>query len=138
MVFAGFNIVAVLLAMIAAMAIGAFWCSVLAKRWIVAAGFNAEQIESIEKGGNPAIYVIAALSHLVMAIVLAGLIGHLGDMSLWRGIVSALYMWAGFVVTTMVVNHRFQMKPWSLTTIDAGHYLFVLIAQGAIIGWMGV
>ncbi len=138
MVFAGFNIVAVLLAMVASMVIGAFWYNVFAKQWVVAVGFDQEQIESIEKGGSPAIYVIAALSHLVMATVLAGLIGHLGDMSLWRGIVSALYMWAGFVVTTMVVNHRFQMKPWSLTIIDAGHYLFVLLAQGAIIGSMGV
>ncbi len=138
MIFAGFNVVAVVLAMVASMAIGAFWYSVLAKPWIAAVGFSKEEFEAVENGGNPVIYIFAALSHLVMAIVLAGLIGHLGDMSLWRGIVSALYMWAGFVVTTMVVNHRFQMKPWSLTVIDAGHYLFVLIAQGAIIGWMGV
>ena len=88
--------------------------------------------------GNPIIYVFAALAHLVMAIVLAGLIGHLGEVSLWRGIVSAMFVWSGFVATTMIVNHRFQMKPWSLTVIDAGHYLFVLLAQGAIIGWMGV
>lgn len=138
MLFAGFNFVAVLLAMVASMAIGAFWYSVFSKRWIAAVGFSKEEFEVVENGGNPIIYILAALSHLVMAIVLAGLIGHLGDMSLWRGIVSALYMWAGFVVTTMVVNHRFQMKPWALTIIDAGHYLFVLIAQGAIIGWMGV
>jgi hypothetical protein len=30
------------------------------------------------------------------------------------------------------------MKPWSLTIIDAGHYLVVLLAQGAIIGWWGI
>ncbi len=138
MIFAGFNLVAVLLAMVASMAIGAIWYSVLAKPWISAVGFSKEELEAVENGGNPIIYVFAAISHLVMAIVLAGLIGHLGDMNLWRGIVSALFVWAGFVATSMVVNHRFQMKPWSLTIIDAGHYLFVLIAQGAIIGWMGV
>ena len=138
MVFAGFNITAVLLAMFAAMAFGAFWYSVLAKQWIAAAGFTQEQIGSLEKGGGPAIYVIAALSHFVMSTVLAGLIGHLGEVSLWWGVVSALFVWSGFVATSMIVNHRFQMKPWSLTIIDAGHYLFVLLMQGAIIGWMGV
>ena len=138
MVFAGFNIVAVLLAMIAAMAVGAFWYSVLAKPWIAAVGFSKEELEAVENGGSPIIYVIAALSHLVMAIVLAGLIGHLGEISLWRDLVSALFVWSGFIATSMIVNHRFQMKPWSLTIIDAGHYLFVLLAQGAIIGWMGV
>ncbi len=138
MIFAGVNVIAVVLAMVASMAIGAFWYNVFAKPWIAAVGFSKEEFEAVEKGGSPIIYVFAALSHLVMAIVLAGLIGHLGDISLWRGIVTALYMWSGFVVTTMVVNHRFQMKSWSLTIIDAGHYLFVLLAQGAIIGWMGV
>ncbi len=101
MVFAGFNVIAVVLAMVASMAIGAFWYSVLAKPWIAAVGFSKDELEAVENGGNPVIYAIAALSHLIMAIVLAGLIGHLGDMSLWRGIVSALYMWVGFVVTTM-------------------------------------
>lgn len=138
MVFAGFNIVAVLLATTAAMAIGAVWYSVLAKQWISAAGFSEKQIESIEKGGSTAIYVIAALSHLVMAVVLAGLIGHLGEVNLWRGLVSAMFVWSGFIATSMIVNHRFQMKPWSLTIIDAGHYFCVLLAQGAIIGLMGV
>ena len=138
MIFAGFNLVAVLLAMVASMAIGAIWYSVLTKPWMAAAGFNAQQIDAVEKGGSPLVYVIAAISHLVMATVLAGLIGHLGDMNLWRGIVSALFVWSGFVATTMVVTHRFQMRPWSLTFIDAGHYLFALVAQGAIIGWMGV
>ena len=138
MIFAGFNLLAVLLALVASMIIGAVWYGVLAKQWMAAADFSPEQIDAVEKGGSPLIYVFTAISHLVMATVLAGLIGHLGDISLWRGIISALFVWSGFVVTTMVVNHRFQMRPWSLTFIDAGHYLLVLVAQGAIIGWMGV
>ncbi len=138
MIIEGINVVAILIAMVASMAIGAFWYSILAKPWIAAAGFSQEQIESVEKGGSPLIYIIAAISHLVMALILAGVINHVGDVTLWRGLISALFVWVGFVVTTMVVNHRFQMKPWSLTIIDAGHYLLVLLAQGAIIGWMGV
>ena len=138
MEFSGINYIAILVAMVASMAIGAGWYSTLGKPWIKAVGFSEEEVASIQKNGDPKIYVFAALAHLVMAYFLAGLIGHLGEVSLTSGAIAAFFVWIGFVVTPMVVNHRFQMRPWSLTIIDSGHYLLVLLAQGAIIGWFGV
>ncbi|MEM7301717.1 MAG: DUF1761 domain-containing protein [Pseudomonadota bacterium] len=138
MEFSGVNYIAILVSAVAAMAIGAAWYSTLAKQWVAAVGFSQEQIDEVENGGNPIIYVFAALSHLVMAYFLAGVIGHLGQVTISGGLTTAFFLWLGFVVTTMIVNHRFQMKPWSLTIIDAGHYLAVLLVQGAIIGWFGV
>ena len=134
---ANVNIIAMLVAVVASMAIGAFWYTLLAKPWIAANGFSEEQIKSVNENSNPFIYVVAAVSHFVMAYILSGIIYHAGGYSLSNGILSALLIWVGFVVTTMAVNHRFQFKPWSLTIIDAGHYLFVLLAQGAILGWFG-
>lgn len=70
----------------------------------------------------------------------AGVIGHLGDgqVTLKNGVISAAFIWFGFVLTTQLVNHRFQGKPWSLSLIDCGHWLGVLVAQGAVIGLMSV
>ncbi len=45
---------------------------------------------------------------------------------------------AVFVVTTNGVNNAFLMKPLALTIIDAGHWLFVLLLMGVIIGAFGV
>jgi hypothetical protein len=75
-----------------------------------------------------------------MAYVLAGVIGHLGAerVTLMNGIVSGALVWLGFVLTTLTVNHRYGMQTWSLTVIDGGHWLGVLVIQGAIIGWWGV
>jgi len=131
------NIIAIGVAVIASMIIGAIWYSVLAKPWMAAAGFNDEQIQKVNEGGNPIIYVFAIISHFVMAYILSGIIYHAGGFSVYGGVISALFCWLAFVVTTMVVTHRFQMRSWALTFIDAGHFLFVMVAQGAILGWFG-
>jgi hypothetical protein len=41
-------------------------------------------------------------------------------------------------MTSLVVNHAFQGVRRTLTLIDGGHWLGVLLIQGAIIGWFGV
>lgn len=129
--------IGIAVATVASMAIGAAWYSGLAKPWIAANGFSEEQIKSVEANDTPIIYVFAAISHVVMAIILSGVIIHSGGVAITigDGVLTGFLLWLGFVVTSMVVNHRFQFKPWSLTIIDAGHYLFVIVAQGAILGW---
>ena len=133
------NWLAIGIATIVSMAIGAAWYSALAKQWIAACGFSEEQIKSVEANDQPIIYVIAAISHLVMAVILSGIIFHVGgsEITIGDGLLTGVLVWLGFVLTTMTVNHRFQFKPWSLTIIDSGHYLAVILAQGAILGWFG-
>jgi hypothetical protein len=59
-------------------------------------------------------------------------------LSIRTGVVSGCFLWFGFVITTMTVNHAFQGARRSLTLIDGGHWLGVLLVQGAILGWLGV
>jgi hypothetical protein len=91
-------------------------------------------------GASATPYVIAFIALLIMALFLAGLLGHLGagQVKAWNGIVAGAAVWGGFVVTSLVVNHTFQNAKKMLTVIDAGHWLGVLLIQGAVIGWMGV
>jgi hypothetical protein len=70
--------------------------------------------------------------------VLAGVIGHLGAVTLKNGIVSALFIWAGFVLTATATNNAYTGRKPMLTVIDAGHWLGVLVIMGAVIGVMGV
>lgn len=137
MAFAGTNYLAVVIAAAASYCFGALYYGLLAKPWLAATGRTEDDVKA-----NSSIlpYVVAIIALLVMATVLAGVLGHLGpgQVTLRNGVVSALFVWAGFVATTLAVNHAFQGAKRSLTLIDGGHWLGVLLIQGTIIGWMGV
>jgi hypothetical protein len=132
MIFHGMNYLAVILAAIAGMMAGAAWYGALAKPWMKAVGMTEEPQQS------PKIYIVALISQLLIAYILAGLIGHIGTYTIWGGVLSALFCWAGFTLAPMMTNHRFQGNGWDLTAIDAGYWLVVFALHGAIIGWMGV
>lgn len=132
MAFAGISYLAVIVAAVAGFAFGALWYGLLGKAWLVALGKTKEQMKP-----EPLPFVLAALCQLVMAWMLAGLIGHLGEITLARSVISAGFVWLGFVATTLIVNHRFQSARWSLTLIDGGHWLGVLLVMGLVIGLFG-
>jgi hypothetical protein len=140
-VFAGINYLAVLAAAVAAWLAGAAWYTVLAKPWMAALGKTPQEMEECRhRPGAFLPFVYAFLGAAVMAWVLAGLIGHLGpgQVTIRNGVISGLFCWLGFVVTTMVVNNSFAMRKGMLLVIDAGYWLVVLALMGAIIGAIGV
>ena len=139
--FAGLNYLAILVAAAVSFMFGGIWYGALAKPWMAAAGIDDEMMKASKEGGKTTQLMISAfVASLVMAWVLAGLIGHLGSgqVTIYNGIVSGAFVWLGFVATTLVTNHGFQMKLGRLTLIDGGHWLGVLLIQGAVIGAFGV
>jgi hypothetical protein len=139
MSFAGINYLAVLIAAIVAWLAGAGWYMALAKPWMAALGVTPRQMAEAQKQPGAFLpYIYAFAAELVMAWVLAGVIGHLGAPTLRSGVISAAFCWLGFVITTLVVNNRFGMRDGRLILIDGGHWLLVLLVMGAIIGVMGV
>ncbi|WP_417677709.1 DUF1761 domain-containing protein [Roseibium sp.] len=130
--FDGINLVSVALAAVVAFVFGALWYGVLGKVWMKAAGLTKEETRP-----NPKTFLLTFFCQLLMAFVLAGVIYHTGETTLKAGLISAVLIWLGFVVTTQIVNHRFQGAPWALTLIDGGHWLGVLLIQGAVIGLIG-
>jgi uncharacterized membrane protein len=136
MTFAGMNYLAVLVAAIVAFAWGAIYYTTFSRQWLAAVGMTKEQMQA-----NYAVpFIISAVALLVMAWVLAGTLAHLGpgQVTLKNGIISALFLWLGFVVTTIFVNNAYPRRKYSLSAIDSIHWLGVLVIQGAIIGAMGV
>lgn len=139
MQLAGLNLFAIALAAVVSFMFGWLWYGVLFPRQWMAATGKAEADLKREGGPSPTPFVISFIALLVMAWVLAGVLHHLGpDANTWSGgAISGAGLWLGFVATTLVVNHTFQgMKP-ALTLLDAGHWLVVLLLQGAVIGWLG-
>lgn len=137
MAFAGMNYLAVVVAALAGFGVGAIWYTVFGKAWLGALGKTEDEIKG-SGAGQAMPFVIALVADLVMAIMLAGLMGHLGDVSVRGGLISAAFVWLGFVITTMGVNHAFSGASPALTAIDGGHWLVVLLVMGAVIGAFGV
>jgi hypothetical protein len=136
MAFAGINYWAVAVAAIVGYVAGALWYWALGKPWMAAQGFTAESMTS----QSPVPFIIAFVANVVMAAMLAGVIGHLGvgQVTFLNGVVSAAFLWFGFVLSTIATNYGFARRPLKLLVIDAGHWLAVLVLQGAVIGLMGV
>ena len=136
------NYVAVLVAAVASFAFGAAWYGALGKAWRAARGAIDGQQAMPHLGPIPVPYLIAFLAELVMAWMLAGILLHLARGGLVpgprNGLISAAFLWLGFVATTLVVNHAFQGAKTALTIIDGGHWLGVLLIQGAILGAWGI
>lgn len=139
MVFAGMNYLAILVAAAAAFAFGAVYYTALGKAWMAALGKTEAEIKGA--GGMSAVpFIVAAVAQLVMAAMLAGILGHLGEGQVTprNGVVTAGFVWLGFVMTSMAVNHAFQGAKRMLTVIDGGHWLGGLLIQGLVIGLFGV
>ena len=137
MTFASMNYLAILVAALAAFGWGAIYYMTLSKQWLAAVGLTQEQLGARR---SPAPFIISFVALIVMAWVLAGTLGHLGpgQVTVRNGIVSALFLWLGFVVTTVFVNNAYPGRKYSLSVIDSIHWLGVVVIQGAVIGAMGV
>src|SRR5262249_23476127 len=83
---------------------------------------------------TPLPFIIAAVGCLLMAWMLAGLMGHLADVTVRGGGISAFFVWGGFVLGTTATNQAFHGTKPVVGVIDAGHWLAVLVVMGAIIG----
>lgn len=131
------NWLAVVLAAVASMAFGMAWYMALGKHWMAALGKSEEEIQASLSGGVTP-FAWAAISQLVMAYFLVILTPALMETTTWyTGALTGIHMWVGFVITTMIINHRYQGSKWSLTMIDGAHFLGALIVQGVVIGLFG-
>src|SRR5262249_36195450 len=111
MTFAGMNYWGVLMGAGAPWVLGGLLVSVLSKPWMAAAGVTKASIEQHAgsiRGFVP--FVIAFVAALIMAWVLAGIMGHLGQLSIKNGVISGAFCWLGFTIPAMVVNYTFAQR----------------------------
>ena len=138
MTFAGVNYLAVLIAAVASWVAGAAWYMTLSKPWMAALGKTPQEMGDCKKQSHSYLpFIYAFVAELVMAWVMAGLLSHIGALTLRGGVISGAFCWLGFVITTMLVNNSFARRDWRLLLIDGGHWLLVLLLIGAIVGAMG-
>ena len=128
------NFLAVVAAGVAGWLVGAVWYGVLGKVWMDAAGISCPDGKRPMPIGP---MILAFVAQMIIALMLAGLMGHMGPRDIPRGIVSGVLVWLGFVITTTAVGNAFQGKKPMLTVIDGGHWLAVPVVQGIVFGPFG-
>ncbi len=129
MVFDTFGVVAIAAASVSGFVFGAAWYGILGKVWMRAANLS----EAATKP-SAATMIIGFVCQTVMVLTMAGVMWHTAATTIRAGMITAVFIWVGFVVTTMIVNHRFQGQKWALTFVDAGHWFGVLMIQGGMLG----
>ncbi len=129
------NYLAVVVATLAAFALGALWYSpvLFSKVWQKEVGLTDETL----KGANMAkifgtCLVLTAVMAFGMALMLKG--HDMGDLGLQIGLIHGLYVGVFFVGMSMGINYLYQRKSLKLWFIDAGYQIVFLGLQGLIIG----
>ena len=128
------NYLAVVIAALAAFGLAMVWHTVLFKAWRASLANTA----GVEGRSYVVPFLITFLALLLMAWMLAGLMGHLAQLNIRGGVMTAFFVWVGFVVTIMAVSHAFTGAKPMLTVIDGGYWLLALLIMGAVIGAFGM
>ena len=139
---ANVNYLAVLVAAVAGWILGAVWYSTFSKAWIAAQGKTMESLkaeQAAKVGQLSAIlpFLLVFVANLIIAVMLYGIMKHVGPSTIRAGMISGAFCWFGFIATTVTVNYAFQGRKPMLTVIDTGYWLGVLLLTGAILGAFG-
>jgi len=128
------NYLAVVVAAVAAFAIGGLWYSPLlfAKQWMKAHGYTEEQVKEMQKGAGKA-YAVSILCQLLIALAIAVLVGYLHLVLCVQGLKLGSLIWAGFALPLGLMATMFTDKKITVLVIDAGYQLVYLLIMGSII-----
>ena len=141
MSFSNVNYLSILVAAVAAWIFGGIYYSTLGRQWMAAQGKTLEQCKAEQAGKSTAAktapFIIVFVGEFIIAWMLYGILFHLNMYSLRGGIISALFCWFGFVLTTIATNNAFQSRRVMLTVIDSIAWLGAFVIIGAIVGWWG-
>jgi hypothetical protein len=132
------NYLAVLVAGICNMIVGALWYGpVFGKWWMKQMNFTPESMKKMPLSGLQAM-VIGFIFAILMSYVLANdiLFGatYLNMYGALSGMTGAFWNWLGFVVPITAGVWLWEGKSWKLWAFNAGYYLVALLIAGAILG----
>jgi hypothetical protein len=126
------NFLAVLVCGVVAMIIGAIWYGPLfGKKWMKEEGSTEEELR---KDFNPAkTYGLAFIGNLIIAYVLARVIGYTAAASVADGLRVAFLCWIGFTGVTMMINYLFERKTIALFFINSMYHLVIFLVFAIIL-----
>jgi len=127
------EIINVIVAAIAAWAIGSVWYMKLAEPWMEAARVPRGPDGQPEGGMNPKIFAAS----FVLQIVVAGMMRHMFELSAIEGVGKGLIAGAGvglfFISPWICINNLYAMRSFRLTLIDGGYATLATAVMGLVL-----
>ena len=136
------NYLAVLLAGVSSMVVGAIWYSrsVFGETWMKLA--KVKMNGKMTTMDNVRLFGLTFLASLVMAYVLAHVtfLSHdfFGGSFLSSALTTAFWLWLGFTAVRFLTHDLFEGRPMKLTLLTVGNELATVLLMGLVIGLMGV
>jgi len=129
----GLNIIATIVAGIAFWMVGAlFYGALFADLWMGLWGFGPTDEARMEAGMGMTMGV-----GLLLSVVFAGFLGFTLKALKAEGMMSAIkwavFLWAGFVVTTMSYDMVYALQPVMLLVLDGAHTLTGFVVMAALL-----
>jgi hypothetical protein len=128
--FTNVNWIAVLVAAAAAVVIGFVWYmpATFGKRWAASIGRELPTAGDV----NPVTYLVSVVQALVVAYVLALLIGAIGTTTLVENLVVAFVLWVGFAAVPTLNAVVYERRGSDYWLINVGYALVSLLVMAAI------
>jgi Protein of unknown function (DUF1761) len=125
------NWIAIIVAAIVPMVLGALWYSPLlfAEPWMRAVGRTREELGDAALG-----YLLSAAAAFLSSYVIARIMRWADVDDVWNGALVGVLIWVGFVGTVLAVTTYFSGRPRELWLINAGYQLVAIVLMGAIHG----
>ena len=131
------NYLAILIAAIVSMALGAFWYSKsgFGKGWMQAIGMSEAQLKESQKGAGKG-YAINFVVVLVSAYILSHVVRLAGATTIVDGGMVGFWVWLGFLLPIGLGSMLWESRSSKLTQINAGYQLVQYVLMAAIIAAM--
>lgn len=125
------NWLALIVAVIARMVLGAVWYSppLFVKPWLAASGISEAEM----KAGLPKALVFDLVGSIIMTFVLVHAVKYAGAQGVVQGAAVGFWNWLGFVAVTSFSQTLHEHRPQKLWLISNGYQLVALLIMGAIL-----
>jgi len=132
----------VLAAAVSAMVVGSIWYAkpVFGADWMKLAKINEKKSKEDAPVAMFAMFVFAFIAAYVLAFF-TFVVGYFYATELsymGAAFMTALLVWLGFLLYSVVPGGLFEQKPARLTLINAGNSLATFLVMALVLGWVGL
>ena len=129
------NYLAVLVSGLFYWILGAVWYSPLlfGNKFIALMKWTPQELAVIAQQSAAWQLVVALLGSLLLAYILAHFVKYTQANTALEGVVTALWLWLGFVVVTNLNTVLFEFRPVGLYLINLSYHLVAMAAMGALL-----
>lgn len=127
------NYPAVLVAGILHWILGAVWYGVFSTKFVELMAWTPAQLAAIESQSHTKEYILAFVSSLVLAYILAHFLQYTKATTAVGGLQTALWLWLGFIVTTQLPTVIFEGRKPGLYLLNIGYQFVACMVAGALL-----